>query len=149
MSVPPMIPLGTVIGPSDTTPAIEKANRLLGLRAHPGFTDVVRLSQDLCEEAAKAVADFPGWDPMMIVILKVRLQVAREYHDMFFNRINDKIAEGIAEAKSRDEMLVERAKTESDRIQEAAAALDSADLVRVEVLKQFNEMDEMRPAGSY
>lgn len=146
---PTPVPPVPMVVPAETSPTIERANRLMNLKAHPGFPDLVRLSQDLCEKAAKDCAEFPGWDPLQITMLKVRMQVALEYHQIFFARIKEAIEDGIAEARVRDQALLEHATSESDRIAIAADALNRSDQVRMKVLEQFSHQDEMRVAGSY
>src|SRR5271154_3505234 len=123
-----------------TTPAIERANRLLGLRAHPGFADLLRLSQELVQSAADICADYPGWDSQQIVVLKVRMQCAKEHHTMLLAKINEAILAGIAEQAAAQNLPKKS----------AADAMDQGDLVRQEVLTHFAGMDEdNRPAGSY
>jgi hypothetical protein len=123
-----------------TTPTIERANRLLGLRAHPGFMDLVRISQEIVQIAADICADYPGWDPQQIVVLKVRMQCAKEHHALLLAKINEAILAGIAE-QSVAQNLPKKS---------ASEAMDQGDLVRQEVLTHFADMDEdNRPAGSY
>ena len=64
------------------TPAIERANRLLALKAMPGFIELMRLGQELVNEATAVMVDFPGWDKDQMAILKARAQAAKEYHAM-------------------------------------------------------------------
>ena len=122
-----------------TTPAIERANRLMGLRAHPGFPDAIRLIQELVQEAVDTCTTYPGWDTQMILVLKVRMQEAAELKGAFLGRINDAIQQGLDEAKTLLPTLP--AKT-ADEI------LDQGDLVRQRVLQTFDEMDS-RPSGSF
>jgi hypothetical protein len=126
-----------------TTPNIEQANRLLSVRAHPGFADIIRLSQELVQEAADTCADYPGWDTEQMVVLKVRMQAAKEMHKMLLAKINQAIERGVAE--QREAMSTMPAKT-------ATETLEQGDLVRQEVLQEFATRDqeaESRVPGSY
>ena len=128
-----------------TTPAIERANRLISLRAHPGFNDLLRLSQELVQSAADICADYPGWDDKQIVVLKVRMQAAKEHHQLLLAKINEAIEEGISEGREKSPSLPEKT---------AAEALEQGDFVRMRVLEKFSDMDnnpvtDNRPAGSY
>lgn len=122
-----------------TTPTIERANRLMGLRVHPGFLDLVSLSQEIIQEAVDTCSSYPGWDPQVMVVLKVRMQVAKEHHERLLGKINETIQNGITEGRALISSLP--AKT-ADEI------VDQGDYVRQEVLKHFEEEDQ-RVAGSY
>lgn len=122
-----------------TTPAIERANRLISLRSHPGFLDVIRISQEIVHSAADICADYPGWDAQQIVVLKVRMQAAKEHHQLLLARINDAIQDGIEESSTLADSFPEKS---------AAEAVDQGDFVRQQVLQRFEETDN-RPAGSY
>lgn len=125
-----------------TTPTIERANRLISLRAHPGFRDALRIIQDLVQEASDKVAEYPGWDPQVIVILKVRLQEAKELHGAFLYKINEAIQDGVNEAR------IQTASVPAEAAKSADDAVDQGDYVRMQVLQQFEEND-LRVAGSY
>lgn len=126
-----------------TTPTIERANRLMHLQTMPGFLDIIRMSQDLVTEAADACADFGGWDPQQIVVLKVRMQAAREHHALLIKKIRDAIEAGILEQKA----AMEAAKATPEMIR---ASIEQGDLVRQAVLTKFDQKDaENRTAGSY
>jgi len=138
-SVPNPVTEATTPFVPNTTPAIERANRLISLRTHPGFLDVLRISQELVQSAADQCADYPGWDPQQIVVLKVRMQCAKEHHALLIARINEAIYQGIEEGKAQAANLPSQTPEE---------AVDRGDFVRQRMLQQFNEMDN-RPAGSY
>lgn len=121
-----------------TTQRIERANRLMALRAHPGFLDLVRLSLDLVKEPADILVDFNGWDPMQITLLKARAQAAKEHHDMLMAKIQEAIQGGIAEAAEQD--LATKSPQE---------IVEQSDRVRAAVLSEFKKMDENRIPGSY
>lgn len=126
-----------------TTPTIERANRLMHLQALPGFLDIIRLSQDLVKEADDACAEYGGWDPQQIVVLKVRMQAAREHHSLLLKKIKDAIEAGILEQKA----AMDAAKATPEEIR---AAIEQGDLVRQAVLTKFDQKDaEQRTAGSY
>src|ERR1700688_5208476 len=84
-----------------TTPNIERANRLMALRAHPGFIDFLRLSEELVRDAADICADYPGWDAQQIVVLKVRMQCAKEHHQMLISKMQEAIQAGIEEGRAQ------------------------------------------------
>jgi hypothetical protein len=122
-----------------TTPAIERANRLISLRAHPGFLDLLRLSQELVDTARDICSDYGGWDAQQIVVLKVRMQCAKEHHQLLIAKLQDAIQEGIDDGTARASSLPEKSPEEM---------LDQGDYVRQKTLEKFNDM-ESRPAGSY
>ena len=108
----------------DPSSVIDRANRLMGLRTHPGFADAFRISKDLVDEAARISITYPGWDPNQIIVLKSRAQAALEHHELFFGKINEAVREGInAQAASAD--LSEKSVRE---------VLETGNLVRQEVL---------------
>jgi|SRR5579864_1308075 len=121
-------------------PVIERANRLMGLRANPGFADAWRISKDMADEAGRISITYPGWDPQQIMVLKARAQAALEHHELFFAKIKEAIAEGI-QAQAAQSNLTEKTPAE---------ILEQGDYVRQEVLARFSDLDsENRPAGSY
>jgi exosome complex RNA-binding protein Csl4 len=122
-----------------TTPTIETANRLISLRSHPGYLDMLRIAQELVQNAADVCADFPGWDPQQIVVLKVRMQTAKEFKDLLIAKINEAIRAGVDEARAQISSMPN--KTVED-------AVDQGDFVRQKVLENFEEQDN-RSAGSY
>src|ERR1700677_2713287 len=83
-----------------TTPVIERANRLLGVKAHPGFIDILRISQALVDEAVAASIDYPGWDSQQITVLKCRAQAAKEHHQQLIRRIMAAISDGLEAART-------------------------------------------------
>ena len=126
-----------------TTPTIELANRLMHVQTLPGFLDIIRISQELVKDADTACADYGGWDPQQIVVLKVRMQAAREHHALLLKKIKDAIEAGILEQKA----AMESAKPTPEEIR---SAIEQGDLVRQAVLTKFDQKDaEQRTAGSY
>jgi hypothetical protein len=122
-----------------TTPTIERANRLMSLRAHPGFPDALRIIQEMIQEASDASAEYPGWDTQQMVVLKVRHQATKELGQAFLVRISNAIQAGIDEGRAMSESLP--AKT-------AEEALDQGDYVRRKMLEHFDEVDGRLP-GTY
>jgi hypothetical protein len=135
MSTSPAVPLSPFV--PETTPTIERANRLISVRSNPGFLDILRISQELVDRAAAVLVDYGGWDPQQIMVLKARAQAAKEHHNTLLGSINDAIREGVEEGRT----VAPSAKTATD-------ALDQGDHVRRIVLEKFEEFDS-RPAGSY
>ena len=126
-----------------TTPTIERANRLMHVQTLPGFLDIIRISQELVKDADDACAEYGGWDPQQIVVLKVRMQAAREHHALLLKKIKDAIEAGILEQKA----AMESAKPTPEEIR---SAIEQGDLVRQAVLTKFDQKDaEQRTAGSY
>ena len=123
--------------PITTTTTIERANRLISLKAHPGFIDLLRISNDLVQEATTTLVIYPGWDKDQISVLKARAQAAKEHHEQLFTRIIRAIQEGINEAKESELP----GKSVSD-------ALEQGDYVRTAVLEKFEDLDSRIP-GSY
>ena len=129
-----------------TTPQIERANRLIGLRAHPGFLDLVRISQEMVQESVDATSDYPGWDPQVMMVLKVKQQAAKEHHQALLTRLQNAIQAGLDEAK---EML---STLPAPTVQTATEILEQGDYVRQAVLQNFEDRDvsnDSRTAGSY
>jgi hypothetical protein len=106
---------------------------------HPGFLDVLSLSQEIIQEAVKTCSGYPGWDPQVMVVLKVRMQVAEEHHQRLLGKIHEAIQDGIAEGRTQSASLAETTVEDS---------VDQGDYVRQEMLKKFEENDN-RMAGSY
>jgi hypothetical protein len=128
--------------PTVQTPAsaIDRANRLLSLRANPGFADARRISKDMADEAGRISITYPGWDPQQIMVLKARAQAALEHHELFFSKIQEAIREGV-QAQANHATLSEKTPTE---------ILEQGDYVRQEVLAHFSDLDsETRSPGSY
>ncbi len=123
-----------------STPIITRANNLLGLRAHPGFVDLVRISQAMVDEAGRVSITYPGWDMQQMMVLKARAQAALEHHELLFAKITEAIREGIQEQAASANM--------SDK--SVSEVLEQGDLVRQEVLTRFSEMDQDgRLPGTY
>lgn len=123
----------------ETTSNISRANRLLSLKSNPGFIDLMRLSQELVDDATATSIDYPGWDPQQITVLKCRAQAAKEFHKMLIQKIQAAIQKGLEEQSALIDQLPEKS---------AREVLDQGDLARQEFLKKAAEMDN-RPAGSY
>jgi hypothetical protein len=131
MSEPNVLPSSAVI---------DRANRLMGLRANPGFPDAWQISKALADEAGHISITYPGWDPQQIMVLKARAQAALEHHELFFAKIQEVIRAGIQEQAASP--------TLSDKT--PAEVLETGDYVRQEVLAHFAEMDsEGRLPGTY
>jgi hypothetical protein len=132
MSSNPFVPI--------TTPNIERSNRLLSLRTHPGFNDLLRIIQEMIAENVKICVDYPGWDPQVITVLKVRMQAAYDMHAALQVKINEAIQLGVEEQANHTNL---NEKT-------AEEIIEQSDLVRQEVLTRFSQMDnETRAPGSY
>jgi hypothetical protein len=125
--------------PQTTTPAIERANRLISLKSHPGFLDLLGLSRELVQSSIDQCSDYPGWDTMQIVVLKVRMQAAKEHHELLIAKVLEAIRTGV------DEQMALAATLPTKTVSEV---LEHGDFTRQEVLKKFDELDS-RPAGSY
>ncbi len=118
---------------------IDRANRLLSLRANPGFRDAFQMSQEMVDAAARISITYGGWDPQQIMVLKARAQAALEHHELFFAKLQEAINDGVREAAAST--LPEKTPAE---------ILEQGDYVRQEVLSHFEAMDgESRIPGSY
>jgi hypothetical protein len=123
-----------------STPAIERANRLLSVRTNPGFADIVQISLELVNSLTATAIDYPGWDKDQLMVLKVRAQTAKEHHELLFAKIIEAIRTGIEE-QAANSNLTKKSVTE---------ILEQGDLVRQEVLTKFAEMDtDGRLPGTY
>lgn len=134
MSEPNFVPFE-----STTTPVIDRANRLISLKTHPGFLDVLRISQELAKTANDILVNYPGWDPQQVMVLKVRAQAAKEHHELLISKIQEAIHDGIVESSSAFPAREEKS---------PEAMLEQGDFVRQKVLEKFENLD-LRPAGSY
>ena len=123
-----------------TTPVIERANRLLAVRAHPGFLDIIRISQEIVNSAVTQCMEYPGWDEKQMVVLTIRQKCAKELHELLWSKINEAIALGVEEAKNATHLPEKNV----DEI------MEQSDMVRQKVLTTFSEMDtDTRSPGSY
>lgn len=125
--------------PVISTPAIERANRLISLRAHPGFVDLIQITLDMAREAEEKLTNFNGWDAAAIAAIAVASQVSRRYQQELARRVQEAINEGILEARNLQSQLPEKT---------AGQLLDQSDFVRQRALEMFSEMDNRLP-GSY
>ena len=125
--------------PIMSTPAMERANRLVSLRSHPGFKDLIQIALDMAGEAEEKLTSFNGWDPAAISAIAVASQISRRFQQELMRRIQAAINDGILEAKTLANQLPEKT---------AADLLDQSDFVRRKALEMFDEMDN-RVAGSY
>lgn len=122
-----------------TTPAIERANRLISVRSHPGFLEILRISQNIVQMAVDNSNSYPGWDPQQVMVLQIRQKSAKEHHQLLLSEIQRAIEEGIGEA---------RAQVANLPVKSAEDAVDQGDFVRQRVLETFAEMDDRLP-GTY
>lgn len=123
----------------NTTPAIDRANRLISLKAHPGFLDLLQISKSIVDSATGVLVDYGGWDSMQISVLKVRAQAAKEHHELLIARMMEAIRDGVDEDRTFTEIRPEKTPSE---------VLEQGDLVRQKVMEKFESM-ENRMAGSY
>lgn len=118
---------------------IDRANRLLSLRANPGFRDAFQMSQAIVDSITATAIDYPGWDMQQLMVLKARAQAAKEHHELFFAQLQEAINDGVREAAAST--LPEKTPAE---------ILEQGDYVRQEVLSHFEAMDgDNRIPGSY
>lgn len=122
-----------------TTPIVERANRLLSVKSNPGFIDILRISQQLVDEATDASVDYPGWDAQQITVLKCRAQAAKEHHQQLIRRIMAAIQDGLDAAKADLSSMPAKTPTE---------IIEQGDLVRQEFLKKAEDLDSRVP-GSF
>lgn len=115
-----------------TTETIERANRFLAFRDSPAFNEVRRLCDELIEEARANQRQFRGWDKDQICTLAIRVQVAEEFREQLFIRMQESITLGVAEAQAG---------------LSARAAAESSDKLRDQILKKWDS--ESRVPGSY
>ena len=125
--------------PITSTPIIERANRLLSVKSNAGFIDILRISQQLVDEAVSASVEYPGWDSQQIVVLKCRAQAAKEHHQQLIRRIMAAIQDGLEAAKADLSSMPAKTPTE---------IIEQGDLVRQEFLKKAEDLDSRVP-GSF
>lgn len=122
-----------------TTPTIERANHLMSLREHPGFVDLIRISQEIVKEAEDICGNYGGWDEKQITALQIQMRVARTHHQRLLSKMAEAIEQGIQEAQNQIPTIP---------VKSAEEAVDQGDYVRQRVLEKFQENDN-RAAGSY
>jgi hypothetical protein len=125
--------------PVVSTTAIERANRLVALRSHPGFPDLIQIALEMASEAEEKLTSFNGWDPAAIAAIAVASQVSRRFQRELMRRIQERINEGILEARTLQNSENEKTVRE---------VLDQSDFVRRKALEMFDDLDN-RVAGSY
>jgi hypothetical protein len=124
----------------DVTPIIERANRLLSLRANPGYRDVFQISQDIVKQLTANAIDYPGWDLQQLMTLKARAQAAKEHHEILFGKIAEAIHDGVQADAVRSQSAPKP----------VSEVMEQGDYVRQQVLTKFEEYDsEGRLPGSY
>ena len=123
------------------TPAMDRAQRLLSLRQHPGFRDLIRLSQDMADKVDMDLRRYPGWDLQQLAVLHARVKAAQEHHEAWMNAIQEAINQGEAEAVELRDANQLAAKTPEQIVEES-------DMLRIRMLNRFAEMDNRIP-GSY
>jgi len=119
-----------------STPAIELAQRLRSLSSHPGFRDLIRLSEKTVKVAEDAFVNFEGWDKEELSARSIAFRSAKKFHVSLFQEINWAIEGGIEEA--RQEQVAGR-----DPFGREAA--DAADNLRNTVLETY----DTRVPGTY
>jgi hypothetical protein len=125
-----------------TTLTIDKANRLIALKAHPGFNDLVALSEQTVKLAEEALVGYEGWDRDELNARSIAFRAAKRSHEMLFGRMAHAIQQGIEEAAA-----VRDSGAPGDFSAEAA---DMADQLRVRVLQHMDETKyETRIPGTY
>jgi predicted GTPase len=123
-----------------STPAIERAQRLMSVRANQGFRDIIQISLEIVNSLTAIATDYPGWDKDQLMVLNVRAKTAKEHHELLFARIQDAIRTGVQEQAAHTN-LTDKSVTE---------VLETGDFVRQEVLTRFSEMDfDGRLPGTY
>jgi hypothetical protein len=125
---------------SITTPTIERANRLLSLKTHPGFNDIIRLSEEIIAETVEICNNYPGWDKDQMALLFTKQQAAKGHHQRLLYKINEAIEMGTNDQRELAPTLPSKS---------AEEIIEQGDFVRQEVLTKFAEMDDNRIPGSY
>ena len=123
------------------TPAMDRAQRLLSLRQHPGFRDLIRLSQDMADKVDMDLRRYPGWDLQQLAVLHARVKAAQEHHEAWMGAVQEAINQGEAEAVELRDANQLAAKTPEQIVEES-------DMLRIRMLNRFAEMDNRIP-GSY
>lgn len=131
----------------ETTPTIERANRLMSLKQNVGFPELVRISQELAMQVVRSALQFQGWDLMRIAMMKTAAQAAQEHHDALLATIDACIEQGVLEAEEK--MAAAQYQKTPEEV------VEQSDRVRRQVLERFSQMDQERDAdpariaGSY
>lgn len=127
-----------------TTMTIDRANRLHALKGHPGFQDLIALSQRTVDVSKDALVNYAGWDKDELVARSIAFRAAVKSHEMLFVRMAQAIQEGIEEA-----MQIQGSQaTPSDLTNRESA--DMADELRALVLQQIdNNSYDTRVPGTY
>ena len=121
-----------------TTLGIDIANRLYSLKIHPGYHDLVRMSESVVQIAEDAFINFRGWDKDELQARSLAFQAAKRFHTLLFSKVEEAISSGIEELRA--------AKQEAEPFSREVA--DMADDLRVAAL-QFADDNETRIPGTY
>lgn len=82
--------------------SVARANRLLGVRSHEGWQDVMDIATRLVHDVMNTAVDFEGWDAQQITVLKGRAQGAKAIVDQLIIEINEAINLGIYVARTNE-----------------------------------------------
>ncbi len=126
-----------------TTLAIDIANRLLSLKGHPGFVDLVRISEQTVKAAEDALVNFEGWDRDELAARSIAFRAAKRSHEMLFVNMAVAIQTGIEEAaRIRDANATPGALFSKE-------AADCSDELRAMVLQLGKNEYDTRVPGSF
>ena len=56
-------------------------------------------ADEISDSAQEFLVDYPGWDTQQLWVLKARAQAAKEGYELLIAKINEAIADGVAEAQ--------------------------------------------------
>jgi hypothetical protein len=123
-----------------TTMTIDRANRLIGLKSHPGFNDFVALINEVVKVAEDAFVSYEGWDNEELVARSIAFRAAKKFEEQLLTRMGGLIQAGIAEA-----MMARDANPQANN----ADAADGADELRAAILTELDNRYETRVSGTY
>jgi hypothetical protein len=99
--------------PDSVAAVVALANRLIALKASPGFNDLRLLGNILEHEADEAVRNYRGTDKDELFILNLRRQIATNLIAEFFGRLetaidNAKGLPGFQQETGKEPIITER-----------------------------------------
>jgi hypothetical protein len=112
---------------------VNRGYRLTSLTSSPGYLDLQRIAEALCQKAVDAAMRFEGWDAQQLLCLQQRAKACLEFRDKLFATVAEQIA------ASRQQEFAIRSEEHTAKPEEAKA--DEADDLRARALKLYEMMN--------
>jgi hypothetical protein len=124
---------------------VNRGYRLTSLTSSPGFHDLERIAEALCQQAVDTLVRFEGWDSEQLLALQQRAKACLEFREKMFATIGEQIK------ASRQQEFSNAAADHAAKPEPQKA--DEADDLRTRALKLYELMNvpesDGRIAGSF